>query len=797
MKSAESALPGAINNDGSVKVNKGQVQPLEDTQAFNTSNESREPLKAVSSVSDDRPKPKLAFYEPPGAHGDEPQSDYDGMTRHEKVEVALGMLYLVFTLVLSVYYLSILSPSMWNDLWWAQFNATWAQSYLIDLFNTQLNLGVNGSLDLTSKMYGLPKDYSQFYTPIAVSPIYPRLVFDSKMYNLAEIIAALRLFPSPERVITQYCWLDWHRRWEVAHTDLRQKRCYARYINNGAAYWETSLRLIDWNAYMAGAFGLPFNTTMGNALRKTEDGRQWLTTTPYAFVSVDAEVAQWEQANLTRFQFHITNGNMWGVHESFTIGNAFGKTQTISIKRMPYVARGALWTTIYMYLANPATYACVPCDPAWNPNPASCKPDFEMFLALPNTPCFQLVRSNIGALNSIDLYYVRPPTSLTLLYTTFRNLVAELVQSDDTFAAVMGAIPSLPIDPVPPSWLQPSFMYMGGDPTCTQRQPTTFVQSSFSFFVSCSTSDRQKILLNPLNALFALWVTSLSSVSKVCDVCPTQNSSCSAVMGAASQAAKLLIKAYPPTTSSYNLLILGAYNDVIALGVRTVQLAINTSDLSNRFLRQPVLGGEFAAVWDLYGWIYMYEWAETSREVLSFEGDANVLLLISNKYDSIVNQAQGLEVKKSACQYLWVISVVVSTILLFVGCILTFYCLFLRFRMVGRNLFQFNRVVGPVWLGRPLLLVRGMTAIVLLSTSPMNFQKTNGYSHLEFKPRSHFESMVVAGEATWISYVIIDCLLLLRRGSEYHWAPISTWIGWLALVIIDIQWPYVISTKLN
>ncbi|CAK4108632.1 unnamed protein product [Aphanomyces euteiches] len=473
MKSAESALPGAINNDGSVKVNKGQVQPLEDTQAFNTSNESREPLKAVSSVSDDRPKPKLAFYEPPGAHGDEPQSDYDGMTRHEKVEVALGMLYLVFTLVLSVYYLSILSPSMWNDLWWAQFNATWAQSYLIDLFNTQLNLGVNGSLDLTSKMYGLPKDYSQFYTPIAVSPIYPRLVFDSKMYNLAEIIAALRLFPSPERVITQYCWLDWHRRWEVAHTDLRQKRCYARYINNGAAYWETSLRLIDWNAYMAGAFGLPFNTTMGNALRKTEDGRQWLTTTPYAFVSVDAEVAQWEQANLTRFQFHITNGNMWGVHESFTIGNAFGKTQTISIKRMPYVARGALWTTIYMYLANPATYACVPCDPAWNPNPASCKPDFEMFLALPNTPCFQLVRSNIGALNSIDLYYVRPPTSLTLLYTTFRNLVAELVQSDDTFAAVMGAIPSLPIDPVPPSWLQPSFMYMGGDPTCTQRQPTT------------------------------------------------------------------------------------------------------------------------------------------------------------------------------------------------------------------------------------------------------------------------------------------------------------------------------------
>ncbi|KAG9398805.1 hypothetical protein AC1031_014122 [Aphanomyces cochlioides] len=709
MKSAEFALPGAIDNEGSVKINKSQVHPLKDSQAFNTANESREPLKAVSSVSEDRPKPKLAFYEPTGTNGDEPQSDNHGMTRHEKVEVALGMLYLVFTLVLGVYYVSILSPSIWNDLWWAQFNATGAQSYLMDLFNAQLNLDVNGSLDLTSKMYSLPKDYSQFYTPIAVSPIYPRMVLDSKMYNLAEIIAALRLFPSPEQKML--CAIHQH----------------------GAAYWETSLRLIDWNAYMAGAFGLPFNTTMGNALRKTEDGRQWLTTIPYAFVSVDAEVAQWQQANITRFQFQITNGNTWGVQESFTIGNAFGGTQTISIKRMPFQARGALWTTIYMYwgawndfsyaqirsysyvrsdpanqrftppcnysnyLANPATYACVPCDPAWNPNPASYKPDFEMFLALPITPSFKLVRSNIGALNSIDLYYVRPPMSLTNLYSTFRNLVAELVQSDDAFAAAMGAIPSLPIDPVPPSWLQPSFMYMGGDPTCTKRQPTAFVQSSFSFFVSCSTSDRQKIVLTPLNAIFALWVTSLSSVSKVCDVCPTQNSSCSAVMGAASQAAKLLIKAYPPTTGSYNPLILGAYNDVTALGVSTIQLAINTSDLSNRFLRQPVLGGEFAAVWDLYGWIYMYEWAETSREVLSFEGDANVLPLISNKYDSIVNQAQGLEVTKSACQYLWVISVVVSTILLFVGFIITFYCLFLRFRIVGRNLFQFNRVVGPVW----------------------------------------------------------------------------------------------------
>ncbi|CAK4623363.1 unnamed protein product, partial [Aphanomyces euteiches] len=668
-------------------------------------------------------------------HYDENASDASGdpnaMTRSEMIQAAGGLVYLVVTLVLSFVYLSLLAPAMSNDLWWGGFNASGAQSYVIDVYNAQLNLN-STSFDLT--LASIPMDYSQYYTPIYVTPVYPRLVLDAYSYDLPTIIRGLRPLGGPDQVTTQFCWVDFNRTWEVAHTDQRQKRCYARYLDNAAVYWESIFRLIDWNLYMALQYGGPFNTTIGNALRKSPEGMRWLTTTPYAFVNVETEVAYWQQAGIKRFAVQFTNGFSWGVRETISLQNAFGSVQNISLKRSSYISRTGLWTTNLMYwgtpndytasnsagysfvrsdskhqrftapcnystyLANPATYACVPCDPAWNPTPSTCKSDYEKLLGISNTTGVQLIRNNIGSLNSIDMYYVRPPASLTTLYMTFQNTVADIIQSDDSFAAAMAAIPTLPSDPVPPAWQTSNYTYLGGDPSCPLRQPMAFVQSSFSFDVSCSTQQRHKFQLDPFNTLFALWATS-SSNSSHCSLCPTLQSSCATTFGSALQAANILGRVSPSPS-----LIQAAYLDIKALGVSTIQLAVNTKDSKPRFLRQPVLGGN--TTWDVFGWMYVYEWAQAYREVISFEGDANIIPLISDKYNPIVNQAQALEVTKSACTYLWVISVVLTTMLIIVGVLVLGHSFYLRGRVVGRNFFQFNRIVGSVWVGRSLLMVR-------------------------------------------------------------------------------------------
>ncbi|KAF0689303.1 hypothetical protein As57867_019173, partial [Aphanomyces stellatus] len=158
--------------------------------------------------------------------------DNDMATR-EKIEAAGGLVYLVFTIVLSIVYLATLTPTMANDLWWVGFNATGAQSYLVDLINMQLNLRANGTLDLTANRYGIAKDYSNFYTPLQVSTTYTRSVVTEYTHDLRGIIPSLMLYTTPTNVQTQFCWVDFNRTWEVAHTDARQARCYARYKDNG------------------------------------------------------------------------------------------------------------------------------------------------------------------------------------------------------------------------------------------------------------------------------------------------------------------------------------------------------------------------------------------------------------------------------------------------------------------------------------------------------------------------------------------------------------------------------------
>ncbi|ETV79659.1 hypothetical protein H257_06912 [Aphanomyces astaci] len=108
--------------------------------------------------------------------------------------------------------------------------------------------------------------------------------------------------------------------------------------------------------------------------------------------------------------------------------------------------------------------------------------------------------------------------------------------------------------------------------------------------------------------------------------------------------------------------------------------------------------------WDFFGWVYMFEWAEVSPEVVSFEGDNGIFALVSDKSAPLIYEAQDLEA-------------IMSVILVIVGLLMTAYTALLRGRIVGRNLFRFNCNVGAMWLGRPFLMIRGMMAIVILSTT--------------------------------------------------------------------------------
>ncbi|KAH9121531.1 hypothetical protein LEN26_010620 [Aphanomyces euteiches] len=826
MNPTVSDINGAGNTQKAPQGNKCRIRPIDPDKTagprLSTLNNA-ELVPASKSVQ--ASKEKATNQEDP----------YDNsMTTAEVAECMVGLLYLVFTLALSSYYLGYLSPFMADDLWWSGFNASGVQSYLMDVFNAQLNLARNQTvtIDFTSNMYGIEKDYSQFYTPIESSPMYPRLTFNVMSFNLATLVIALRQTAGPDWVTTQYCWIDFNRTWEVAHTVLRQKRCYARYTDNGAVYYEPFVRLVDWNKWLNGRFGNNFNITIGNPLSKMPEGQAWLTNTPYSFVDVESEVAFWRQAGITRYAVQFTNSYLYGMSETMGIQNALGVTQAFTTKRTISHYRSGGWTTIWMYfgmwndiyfgsyfgysyllnhpdnqrftppcnysdyVASPDNYTCDPCDPLWNPE-SYCYPNYEMYLNLPYTPMFQLVHSKIGPLNSIDMYFIPAPSSLVKLYTTFRSLVTQLILSNDSFATAISAVPALSSDPVPPSWSDPALLYMGGDPSCLFRQPSSSVQTSFAFDVSCTVEKSQFIVHTAYNTLFALWATIQTTNASVCNICPTANASCSLVFSQTTKAANIFGQTFPPSNGSFLPIIEAAYTETSKLELSIIQFAVNSSDFSNVFLNQTILGGQAASHWDFFGWMYVYDWVQGYREVVSFEGDANIIPLMSDKYDPIIDEAQKLEIPNNACRYLWGVTVVVTAVLVSVGFLVGIYTLLLRGRIVGRNLFQFNRVVGAVWVSRPLLFVRSLTAIILLSTSPLSFQTKHGYTHFEFNPRSLFETMLVAGESTWITYITYDFLLVLTRKSNSYVAPLASYVAWITVVGIDIASPYRITANLN
>ncbi|KAF0713656.1 hypothetical protein As57867_004249, partial [Aphanomyces stellatus] len=704
-------------------------------------------------------------------------------------------------------------------------------------------------LDLTANRYGIAKDYSNFYTPLQVSTTYTRSVVTEYTHDLRGIIPSLMLYTTPTNVQTQFCWVDFNRTWEVAHTDARQARCYARYKDNGAVYWESLCRLIDWNAWLV-ASQSNFDTAIGNTLRQTAAGYQWLNQTAYGYKNLDAEVAYWVSMGVTKYEIQFTNSYTWGVSEMISVTNAFGGSQSISIKRVTSASRGAMWTTDKLswgpwndyilsrgygvsfirsdptnqrfawpcdyadYVANPATYDCQPCNLPWNPDPGNCDvPDFEWLMGLPQTPNVVLTHNYMGQIGSIDAFSKLTPPSLRTLFATFQDAVASLMQTNDGFNSVMMLIPSQSADPVPASWQGGQLEYLGGDPTCLTRSAMPYVQSSFAFDVACATQQRNTILLHKLNVLFAIvasGVHSPNALIQLCSLCPTKASACTSVVTTAATAWTLFSQA-APEIDALKSQIQAAIQDLDAQAISIIQYAVNytttvgsssgssgsNSGNPNSVFLQQQLVSIAPAQWNFFGWLYMYDWVQGTREVVSFEGDVTTLMLMSDPYTPNINQAQALEVPQSACQYLWVVSAMVSTFLVVVWVLVLAYSLLLRGRIVGRNLFQFNRIAGSVWVGRPLLLVRGMTAIILLSTSPIQFVTNNGYARFEFQPRTFIETMVVSGEAMWITYVINDVLLVLNRHSQPHFAPISTWLGWFLYVIIDASSPYKVETNID
>ncbi|ETV73951.1 hypothetical protein H257_11268 [Aphanomyces astaci] len=90
-----------------------------------------------------------------------------------------------------------------------------------------------------------------------------------------------------------------------------------------------------------------------------------------------------------------------------------------------------------------------------------------------------------------------------------------------------------------------------------------------------------------------------------------------------------------------------------------------------------------------------------------------------------------------------------------------------RFNISDANLF-FNRVASTVWIGRPLLVLLGLVVVLVLSMCQVPlFQRSSGLTRLQHTPRPILSTMILVGEATWLSYMMHDTwMITVSSGAD-------------------------------
>ncbi|KAF0692706.1 Aste57867_16217 [Aphanomyces stellatus] len=158
---------------------------------------------------------------------------------------------------------------------------------------------------------------------------------------LADQLARVRGADCDRRVaVTHFCWLDFDRRFHVAHTAARQTRCSALDGDNGAVNWEALLRNVrwaSWDASFGGATGTFTVEVVAGVLQFPNLGRDWLMSVQDVFVDVATEAAYWRSKRVTRWQLRWHNEWQPDVDETLALIKAIGMTQCVAIKHIAYM----------------------------------------------------------------------------------------------------------------------------------------------------------------------------------------------------------------------------------------------------------------------------------------------------------------------------------------------------------------------------------------------------------------------------------------------------------------------------
>ncbi|ETV92061.1 hypothetical protein H310_13583 [Aphanomyces invadans] len=744
-----------------------------------------------------------------GHRGDEPPS----LVRRW-VECIVFAIYLGASLALAIAYNHVLVPSTANDFFWFHYNAS-VQAFLMDAINALHSMSSAPTLiSLTSPMFAQDRPYGADTTLLVeCQRSYPRHLLYTLLTDLESHIESMRSMQAVNLVWvpTQYCWVDFAKAWELGHTSRRQQRCVNRYTRNAAMYLEAMLRNTDMKHFMA-ALGGPdgeFTVAIHRALNKSVAGRSFmerLVVEPW--LTVPDEASYWRNQNATEWKLQYMNWKQTGSSDTVSINSALGYVYNMSVNVIPYSMMAFQWTTFNMYAeffndlyaAQAGNFSLIRSDEYFGAEGIESNVYMGGLLQ-------DAIHELLGPLNSIDLYLVPLPSPLVALYRRFRSQAYSTVTLGDGSNALqtmwLEMAPSIRVIPSIQAWKNDSLVFLGGSPLCTFNMTTPFLQQEWGFDDLCESPTPLESVLTRHSVLFAVAMTSLSSMqfvqaSRLSNICLWSDDAlaCESTLTNAHALVDVFLPRFKEEEAATSL-VAQVESAIQALSVEIIQFASVVESGQPVLLRQVVLDATDPLITFL-GWNYLFNWVTFTREVVFYDGDEASLNLLSYQYTTNFKLQPNLDQLPRNVGGLLMYGVwYVSFVLTIVAAVLLFVVLAAGVHDSSRNMLQFHRVASFTWVGRPLLLLRGVTAIALVSSSTTGLTSRHGVTWLEHVPRSTWQSLLVASEVTWLSYIMSDVGLLVAETYSTWTAPVSALMSFIAVLVLDVMYPLDLTVNTN
>ncbi|OQR97372.1 hypothetical protein THRCLA_21943 [Thraustotheca clavata] len=733
--------------------------------------------------------------------------------------VLLGFFYMVFTITSNVLYFTVVLANLANDYGWAGFNSTGMQVFLANTFNKHLLL-VPSTHDLTL----LPLDentigdWTQLYNDSSATITWSEGSARRQLYGqpnqLSQVITDIRNMNPCNLpwVSTQYCWLDFNRTWAMAATTARQYRCDHHMYINGAVYLESSVRnMNDWVAFES-CWGHSFDLGFVQHIQSSLDGQIWLRDVRTNTNSIGEEVAYWHRHQITKFVLQWQNYKTLGMTDVIQIQSALGLLYPLLLSQSSGSFHIRQQTSFKLYWSLASDFWAIGTNKTGvgGLSLVSSSPRFAFMnktrlellyenttMVSPLNDGFVIFEETVGPFGVVDSYYINCPSSMLKMFrlsmASLVNLTVVNATAQDAFfnlsPAIVGEVPTYLL-------YNKSIDFCGGNILCGNDvvpwNPFNGLYNGFGVNNFCNSVFAESIqpvveqLLIAFLALKSQRNLTIYDIAAICRLDINQPQDCAAKYWTALD----YLQQYYSIQSLQTIqpFVSQAFEDVQDLNVSFVQYIVNDGDTKPTLHQIPILDPNDPP-WQFYGWCLLYEWVFGAREVVQFSGDLGNITVLSAVSPKMSRSSDSNEIPRSF-SFLCLYCVQVVTITL------TVVSFFIALSTIGHrgnieplNLFCINRVVGLVWVGRPIVFLRSLTAVWLLNTSQLSLVLVNRVTVVDSPQTAWYRTLLTSSELTWFVYVLNDIGSCITGQYTYSYSYLSSNLTWILTGVWTIVFP--------